>query len=75
NTGISAVIDPLGRIERLLRLNQMGVIDGGLPRALEPTVFARFGHLGAVLLALLLGGGAGVLEWYASGGRQKVNKR
>jgi apolipoprotein N-acyltransferase len=43
NTGISGVIDPYGRIVARLPLNRRGVIDGGLPEALPPTVFARYG--------------------------------
>jgi apolipoprotein N-acyltransferase len=43
NTGISAVIDPLGRMLRMLPLGTEGVLDSGLPRALEPTIYARFG--------------------------------
>ena len=34
NTGISAVIDPLGRIIQSLKLNESGVIDSKLPRPL-----------------------------------------
>ena len=41
NTGISAIIDPYGRIIEALGLGQSGVIDLGLPTALEPTIFSR----------------------------------
>jgi apolipoprotein N-acyltransferase len=41
NTGVSAVIDPLGRTVRSLPLGIEGVLDSSLPRALEPTVYAR----------------------------------
>jgi apolipoprotein N-acyltransferase len=43
NTGISAVIDPLGRIVRMLPLGTEGVLDSGLPRAIDRTFYARFG--------------------------------
>lgn len=43
NTGISAVIDPVGRIVKSLPLGAEGVLDAGLPRAIAPTVYARFG--------------------------------
>ena len=43
NTGISAVIDPLGRIIRSLPLGTEGVLDAPLPRAIEPTLYARTG--------------------------------
>jgi apolipoprotein N-acyltransferase len=52
NTGISAVIDPLGRVRAELPLNQMGVVDSPLPAALPPTPYARFGDL--VFLGLLV---------------------
>lgn len=44
NTGISAIIDPMGRIEKSLALNNEGVIDSELPAALAPTPFSRFGN-------------------------------
>jgi len=36
NSGISAVIDPLGRIIHSLDLNQAGIIDSAVPMALSP---------------------------------------
>ena len=55
NTGVSAVIDPLGRMIRSLPLGAEGVLDSPLPRALERTVFARLrdGPVGLVMLAAL----------------------
>jgi apolipoprotein N-acyltransferase len=55
NDGISAVIDPVGRIVRSLPLGAEGVLDAPLPRAIEPTVYARFGNLGAVILMIVAG--------------------
>jgi apolipoprotein N-acyltransferase len=52
NTGISAMIDPLGRITASLNLGRMGVVDAPLPAALAPTPYARFGD---TIFALLLG--------------------
>jgi len=43
NTGISAIIDPLGRITAKLGQNRMGVVDGALPAAIAPTPFSRLG--------------------------------
>jgi apolipoprotein N-acyltransferase len=55
NTGISAVIDPLGRIRVSLALGRTGVVDAPLPRALGKTLYARFGDLGfALMLAISL---------------------
>jgi apolipoprotein N-acyltransferase len=45
NSGISAVIDPLGRVRARLDLNKMGVVDAGLPVALARPFYARFGDL------------------------------
>ena len=39
NTGISGVIDPLGRIITTLPLGGEGVIDAPLPRAIPPTPY------------------------------------
>jgi apolipoprotein N-acyltransferase len=57
NTGISAVIDPLGRVIKSLPLGVDGVMDAPLPQRLAPTPYARAGDgaLGAMLaLALLM---------------------
>ena len=59
NTGISAVIDPLGRIVGALPLGAEGVLDAPLPRPLEPTLYVRFGewrrsHTAGVRAAIVL---------------------
>ena len=52
NSGISAVVDPYGRAWDSLGLDEVGVIDSALPRALDnPTLFAALGNW--VLLLLL----------------------
>lgn len=50
NTGISAVIDPLGRTVARLNLGIEGVLDSGLPAAGAPTTFSRFGDIPAAVL-------------------------
>ena len=50
NTGISAVIDPLGHVVRSLPLGSEGVLDASLPQPLAPTVYARIGDGIAALL-------------------------
>ncbi len=50
NTGISAVIDPYGRIARKISLNEMGFIDYGLPVALSPTPYALLRQKWLILL-------------------------
>ena len=55
NTGISAVVDPLGRIVNSLPLGQEGVIDSPLPRAIPAPIYARAGDGPAiVMLAIAL---------------------
>jgi apolipoprotein N-acyltransferase len=49
NTGISAVIDPLGRVRARLNLNERGVVDAALPQALSPPPYARMGDLVFIL--------------------------
>jgi len=55
NTGISAVIDAHGRFVRKLPLGVAGVIDTGLPKALAPTPYARFGDWLMVPFLVLIG--------------------
>jgi apolipoprotein N-acyltransferase len=43
NSGISAVIDPLGRVIAALPLGHDGVLDAALPRAAQMTIYARIG--------------------------------
>lgn len=43
NNGISAVVDPLGRVVHQLPLGVEGVLDSPLPRPLAPTIYARLG--------------------------------
>ena len=53
NTGISAVVDPYGRILAEIGLGETGIADVDLPRAVAPTPFVRFGSiLETSLLAL-----------------------
>jgi apolipoprotein N-acyltransferase len=53
NTGVSAVIDPVGRIVARLGLGKEGVLDAGLPSAIAPTAYARFGDVPAAVLVAL----------------------
>ncbi|MFO7477813.1 MAG: apolipoprotein N-acyltransferase [Methyloceanibacter sp.] len=55
NTGISAVIDPYGRILAEIGLGEKGIIDADLPKAGPATLFARSGteiEITVLLLAL-----------------------
>jgi apolipoprotein N-acyltransferase len=56
NSGVSAVIDPLGRILRSLSLGTEGVLDSPLPRPNAATIHARIGDLWlALVIAMTLG--------------------
>jgi apolipoprotein N-acyltransferase len=50
NTGISAVIDPSGRVVARLGLGIEGVLDASLPTALPPTLYARLRDIPAAVL-------------------------
>jgi len=52
NTGISAVIDPMGRVVAELGLGLEGVLDSRLPSAIPPTVYARAGDIPAAILII-----------------------
>lgn len=54
NNGISAIVDPMGRIVARLGLNKVGVVDGNLPVAKNAPYYARFGRLIEFASALLM---------------------
>jgi apolipoprotein N-acyltransferase len=55
NNGISAVVDPVGRIVGSLPLGTEGVLDARLPRPVTATVYARFGDgIAGLIVALFL---------------------
>jgi apolipoprotein N-acyltransferase len=43
NTGVSAVVDPLGRIVAALPLGHEGVLDSGLPDRIADPLYSRTG--------------------------------
>jgi apolipoprotein N-acyltransferase len=53
NTGISAVVDPVGRIVGSLPLASEGVLDASLPRSIGAPIYARFGDAPAAALVLI----------------------
>jgi apolipoprotein N-acyltransferase len=53
NTGISAVVDPYGRVLKSLALGTSGVLDSRLPSALPPTLYVRFRDLPVLVLVLI----------------------
>src|SRR3712207_5411119 len=52
NTGISAVVDPYGRVVQTLPLGVEGVLDAAIPVALPATPYSRYGD--RVLCVMLL---------------------
>lgn len=57
NNGISAVIDPLGRVLDELELNEVNIIDSYLPLKLnKPTIYTKYGYLSLmfVLVTVLM---------------------
>ncbi len=54
NTGISAMIDPYGRITDQLGLGQAGYVDATLPAPLPPTLYARTGDWAALIWLVLV---------------------
>lgn len=55
NTGISAVIDPMGRVVASLGLGKTGIVDSALPAALPTTLYARLGDTGLALILIVCG--------------------
>ena len=53
NTGISAVVDPLGRIVNSLPLGSEGVIDAPLPRPVAPPIYTRVGDIPAAVMVFI----------------------
>ncbi len=59
NTGITAFVDPYGRIVGMLPLGAHAVLDGELPEPLTAlTPFARWGNGAALVLMVLVAGAA-----------------
>ena len=53
NTGISAIISPYGELLKTLDLNQQGVLDTPLPRAINKTIYATLGNIPLLVLCLI----------------------
>ena len=58
NTGVSAVIDPAGRILASIPLNEAGYLDHALPAPLPPTLYARTGDWPVIAVLVATLGGA-----------------
>ena len=53
NTGISAMIDPYGRVRAEIGLGKKGIIDADLPKASQITLFAQFGIIVEIAMLIL----------------------
>lgn len=53
NNGVSALIDPYGRVVKSIALNERGVIDVKLPEPKSPTVYGMYGDRCLMLILLL----------------------
>jgi apolipoprotein N-acyltransferase len=53
NTGISAVVDPLGRVIDSLPLGREGVLDSPLPQPVGAPVYARLGDMPAAIIVAI----------------------
>ncbi|MFQ5971436.1 MAG: apolipoprotein N-acyltransferase [Alphaproteobacteria bacterium] len=63
NTGISAIVDPYGRVLERLGIGEEGIIDGALPVPLdEPTPFSRLGQWTVAVLFALSSAGVWLLR-------------
>jgi apolipoprotein N-acyltransferase len=70
NTGISAVVDPVGRVVSALPLGREGVLDAPLPRPIGRPLYARLGDTPAfVIVAVAL---FAVLRRRMSAGMKKL---
>ena len=52
NTGISAMVDPLGRVVASIGLGETGYIDAVLPAPLPPTTYTRISDIPALILIM-----------------------
>jgi apolipoprotein N-acyltransferase len=53
NTGISAVIDPFGRVRAEIGLGEKGIIDADLPKVGRRTLFTQFGIIVEIAMLAL----------------------
>ena len=54
NNGISGIITPYGDELQILKLNQKGISEGVLPRAITPTLYSRYGNWITISFCLIL---------------------
>lgn len=73
NTGISAFVEPTGRVVRTLALFERGVLEGALPPRTRVTFYTRFGDWFAyTCLGLSAALGAIAFRWGPAGSRSRM---
>jgi apolipoprotein N-acyltransferase len=63
NTGISAIVDPYGRVIGYLPPGVEAVLDGPLPKTIDPTFFSKWPLVGGLLLLVAALSGALLGRW------------
>ena len=53
NNGIAAIINPLGKIEKIINFGQSGYVDLEGSKSIQPTIFSKFGNKIFLMLILL----------------------
>lgn len=71
NSGITAMIDPLGRVTGQVTEGEIGLIDTNVPQRLEPTLFDRWGHW-PFLVALLGSAGLALIGRFVPERRREI---
>lgn len=56
NSGISAIVDPYGRVLVEKDVGEVGILDGPLPKAIAPTIYSQLGDINYFVVCLLVGG-------------------
>jgi apolipoprotein N-acyltransferase len=54
NTGISAIIDPKGRVLKKLSLEESGIIESKLPKKIDPTFYSQHGKISITLIMMVI---------------------
>ena len=74
NTGVSAVVDPLGRVAAHLPLGRADALDARVPAPLGPTFYSRSGDIAAVVLLAVWAGVLLLLRFGATKAVQRPDK-
>ena len=53
NNGITAIVNPMGVVEKQVDLNQSGFVDLSESKKIEPTIFSKYGNKIFAIVILL----------------------